>query len=111
MMISGRRCLRIRFVGSQDRSVSGRNAVLAPDVIFRIFPDCGIEAESIFTSGGTLAIFGHASGIPKLRYDASRMDSDVIGEKKKVGRSMPIGVKVIEGGWVDGRGVQAARGT
>jgi len=51
------------FIDSQDRSVSGREAMLpAWAAYFKMFPDFQIEADTIFNSGGTVAIFGRASG-------------------------------------------------
>jgi len=51
------------FVDSQDRSVSGRDAMLtAWAAYFGMFPDYQIEADTIITSGRIVAIFGHASG-------------------------------------------------
>lgn len=51
------------FVDSQDRPVSGRDAMLAAWVAyFGMFPDYEIEADTIIASGNIVAIFGHASG-------------------------------------------------
>jgi ketosteroid isomerase-like protein len=51
------------FVDSQDKSVSGREAMLtAWSAYFGMFPDFRIEADTMITGGGTVAIFGHASG-------------------------------------------------
>ena len=51
------------FVDSQDRSVSGRDAMLAAWVAyFGMFPDYEIEADTIVASRDIVAIFGHASG-------------------------------------------------
>jgi ketosteroid isomerase-like protein len=51
------------FVDSQDRSVSGRDAMLAAWVgYFAMFPDYHIEADTVLANGDVVAIFGHASG-------------------------------------------------
>jgi ketosteroid isomerase-like protein len=51
------------FVDPQDRAVSGRDAMVgAWAAYFGMFPDFRIEADTMITHGGTVAIFGHASG-------------------------------------------------
>jgi len=52
------------FVDSQDRRVTGRDAMLtAWAAYFGMFPDYQIVADTMITRGGMVAIFGHASGM------------------------------------------------
>jgi ketosteroid isomerase-like protein len=97
------------FVDSQDGAVSGRDAMLTAWVAyFGMFPDFQIEADTIISSGGTVAIFGHASGtfngkrgpVPEARITMPAAWRATVSEGKikvwQVYADWSEGVKVIE---------------
>ena len=97
------------FVDSQDRSVSGRDAMVAAwAAYFGMFPDYQIEADTLISSGGTVAIFGHASGTfngkrgpaPETRITMPAAWRATVSEEKikvwQVYADWSEGVKVIE---------------
>ena len=97
------------FVDSQDRSVSGRDAMVAAwAAYFGMFPDYQIEADTLISSGGTVAIFGHASGtfngkrgpVPEARITMPAAWRATVSEEKikvwQVYADWSEGVKVIE---------------
>jgi ketosteroid isomerase-like protein len=97
------------FVDPQDRSVSGRDAMLTAWVAyFGMFPDYRIEADTIISSGGIVAIFGHASGtfsgkrgpVPEARITMPAAWRATVSEGKikvwQVYADWSEGVKVIE---------------
>ena len=103
------------FVDSQDRSVSGRDTMLTAWVAyFGMFPDFQIEADTIISSGGTVAIFGHASGtfsgkrgpVPEARITMPTAWRATVSEGKikvwQVYADWSEGVKVIERETKDG---------